>query len=179
MERRRDLHGPRLFPPRSQSRSRRYVLLPQPFRSSLIRSYRDPPRNTTNESFTVLSKLNIINDRIAEDKEDFDLNYFPTALTRQSTNTGMTSADSSTSSVSLTRSSTRTSIVDSIWNRKSSSVNVNNTGQGTEPWPALSRSTTWRSDRADSVVGGAIEEEGSYSLSSPPSKILGWACDVV
>ena len=35
--------------------------------------------------------------------------------------------------------------------------------------PALSRTSTWRSERADSVVGGAIEEEGeSYRLSGFP-----------
>ena len=62
--------------------------------------------------------------------------------------------DSSTSSVSLARAPTRNSIVDTIWNRKASNANAD-TGA------ALTRSTTWRSERADSVVGGAIEEEGT------------------
>ncbi|KAF2481311.1 hypothetical protein BDY17DRAFT_301080 [Neohortaea acidophila] len=100
----------------------------------------------------VLGKLNIINDRIAEDKEDFDLNFFPTALTRQNTSNTTTDLNSSSSSVSLARTNTRNSIVDSLWNRKSSSAN-------TEVGPALSRTATWRSDRADSVVSGALIEE--------------------
>lgn len=86
------------------------------------------------------------------------MNFFPTSLTRQNTN-----MDSSTSSVSLSRAPTRNSIVDSIWNRKSSTVNNTDTGA------ALSRTSTWRSERADSVVGGAIEEEG---LCGPKNRYL-------
>lgn len=99
----------------------------------------------------VLHKLNIIDDHIADDKEDFDLNFFPTSFDRRNT-----SAMSSESSVSLSRQSTRNSIVDSIWSRKASNA-------ATIEAPTLSRAQTWRSERADSVVGGApIEEEGTY-----------------
>ena len=110
----------------------------------------------------VLQKLNIVNDHIADDKEDFDLNFFPNSLTRQNTSSQIDA--SSSSSVSLNRVSTRNSIVDSFWGRKSSTAPVSNNdgGGGGSLFPALSRTNTWRSDRADSVVGGApIEEEGT------------------
>lgn len=98
----------------------------------------------------VLTKLNIVNDRITEDKEDFDLNLYPTAGFARGAEAD---AASSRSSVSLSRAPTRQSIVDTIWSRKQSSTM--DIGSG------LQRTQTWRSERADSVVGGApIVEEG-------------------
>lgn len=99
----------------------------------------------------VLTKLNIVNDRITDDKEDFDINLYPTAGFGKDPET----AASSRSSVSLSRAPTRQSIVDSIWSRKqSSAIDI---GSG------LQRTQTWRSERADSVVGGApIVEEGGF-----------------
>ena len=111
---------------------------------------------------SVLEKLRIIDDHIAEDKEDFDLNFLPTeaqqaaqaaqAAERQQT-LGRSNTADSTSSVSLHRAPTRQSIVESLWSRKASS-NTLDIGSG------LQRTNTWRSDRADSVVGGATIEEG-------------------
>ena len=100
---------------------------------------------------TVLHKLNIINDHIAEEKEDFDLNFFPTGIERVDTKASINT------SPTLSRVNTRTSIVDSIWSRKQSQAPAQlDIGSG------LSRVSTWRSERADSVVGGAtIEEEGN------------------
>lgn len=110
----------------------------------------------------VRQKLNIINDHITEDKEDFDLNLFPTVFGR-----GVTaepgSNETSKSNLSLKRSETKNSIVDTIWSsrKQSSATNVNmDIGSG------MSRVSTLRSERSDSVVGGAIEEEGK-SLQSP------------
>jgi hypothetical protein len=97
----------------------------------------------------VISKLSIVNDHVTEDKEDFDLNLYPTVFSKDN------DAASSRSSVSLQKVPTRGSIVESIWSRKqSSAIDI---GSG------LQRSQTWRSERADSVVGGApiAEEEDS------------------
>ena len=95
----------------------------------------------------VLTKLNIVNDHITEDKEDFDLNLYPTVFTKD------TDVASSRSSVSLSKAPTRGSIVESIWSRKQSNANANmDIGSG------MTRVSTIRSERSDSVVGGAIEE---------------------
>jgi hypothetical protein len=108
----------------------------------------------------VLQKLNIVNDRITEDKDDFDINLYPTVFGRAGADGGDTAA-SSRSSVSLSRAPTRDSIVGSIWSRKQSNIDI---GSG------LQRShtaQTWRSERADSVVGGApIVEEGQFEFRS-------------
>ncbi len=104
----------------------------------------------------VLTKLNIVNDRVTDDKEDFDINLYPTAGFGKDPET----ASSSRSSVSLSRAPTRQSIVDTIWSsaRKQSTLDI---GSG------LQRTQTWRSERADSVVGGApIVEEGEGRFES-------------
>ena len=121
----------------------------------------------------VLHKLNIINDYIAEDKEDFDLNYWPTSLSKNA-NPSATGSDesNSVSNVSLSRASTRHSIVDSLWGRKASTATVaprerdRDSGEHARGGGlGLQRTQTWRSDRADSVVGGAdIIEEGRWDL---------------
>lgn len=104
------------------------------------------PANTS----PVRQKLNIINDHITDDKEDFDLNLFPTVFGRSVTSdTG--SNETSKSNLSLSRAPTKNSIVDSIWSRKGSNANVD-IGSG------MTRVSTLRSERSDSVVGGAIEE---------------------
>ena len=97
----------------------------------------------------VLTKLGVVNDRITDDKEDFDINLYPTAGFGKDPET----ASSSRSSVSLSRAPTRQSIVDTLpWRKSSTAVDL---GSG------LQRTQTWRSERADSVVGGApIPEEG-------------------
>lgn len=104
----------------------------------------------------VLEKLKIIDDHVAEDKEDFELNLYPLAFNKDSDNA------SSRSSVSLSKAPTRGSIVDSLWSRKASSATLE------PPHPPLTRTSTaqtWRSERADSVVGGAsIIEEGMPPL---------------
>jgi hypothetical protein len=104
-----------------------------------------------------MQKLNIINDRIADDKDDFDINLYPTHA----------KADSETSSIKstqapLSRAPTRTSIVDSLWSRKASTATAMDTS------PNLHRTSTWRSElsRTDSVVEGAAIEEGEYLLKS-------------
>ena len=97
----------------------------------------------------VLHKLNIIDDRVAEDKDDFELNFYPLSFNKDSDNA------SSRSSVSLSKAPTRSSIVESIWSRKQSQG-----GQALETSPSLSHTQTWRSERADSVVGEAPIEEG-------------------
>lgn len=89
---------------------------------------------------------------MVEDKEEFDLNLFPTVLGR---NTGgdSNSNETSKSNLSLSRAPTKNSIVESIWSRKTSNANANmDIGSG------MSRVSTLRSERSDSVVGGAIEE---------------------
>lgn len=95
-------------------------------------------------------KLNIINDHITDDKEDFDLNLFPTVFGRSATSDAG-SNETSRSSLSLSRAPTKNSIVDFPWSRKQSSANVD-IGSG------MTRVSTLRSERSDSVVGGAIEE---------------------
>ena len=93
-----------------------------------------------------------------EDKEDFELNLFPTSMSK--------GADNSRSSVTLnqpplSRTQTRSSVVESIWSRKASSAL--DIGSGLQ---RSQTSQTNRSDRADSVVGGAPIEEGVYESSS-------------
>lgn len=100
----------------------------------------------------VLQKLNVINDHITEDKEDFDLNLYPTVFGKDA------DAASSRSSVSLSRAPTKNSIVDSLWSRKQS--------QTIDIGSGLQRTQTWRSERADSVVGGAPIEEGEICWTS-------------
>lgn len=112
----------------------------------------------------VLQKLNIVNDHITEDKEDFDINLYPTVFGGgPAAGGGENTAASSRSSVSLSKAPTRGSIVDSIWSRKQSSTM--DIGSG------LQRTQTWRSERADSVVGGApVVEEGGYRF-NPSDKL--------
>lgn len=62
------------------------------------------------------------------------------------------SNETSKSNLTLSRAPTKNSIVDSMWSRKQSNANVD-IGSG------MSRVSTLRSERSDSVVGGAIEEE--------------------
>lgn len=98
-----------------------------------------------------MQKLNIINDHVADDKEDFDLNFYPTAFNKDS------DAASSRSSISLSKAPTKMSRVDSIWSRKQSQAQGMDIGSGLQ---RTQTSQTWRSERADSVVGGAPIEEG-------------------
>lgn len=98
----------------------------------------------------VRQKLHIINDHITDDKEDFDLNLFPTVFGR-STSSEAGSTETSKSNLSLNRAPTKNSIVDTIWSRKQSNANVD-IGSG------MTRVSTLRSERSDSVVGGAQEE---------------------
>lgn len=107
-----------------------------------------------NHFIPVRQKLNIINDHITDDKEEFDLNLFPTVFGRNA-GSDPGSNETSKSNLSLSRAPTKNSIVDSIWSRKQSSANTNanmDIGSG------MSRVSTLRSERSDSVVGGAIEE---------------------
>lgn len=100
----------------------------------------------------VRQKLNIINDHITDDKEEFDLNLFPTVFGRSATaGSDPPSAEPSKTNLSLSRAPTKNSIVDTIWSRKQSNANMD-IGSG------MSRVSTLRSERSDSVVGGAIEE---------------------
>ena len=118
----------------------------------------------------VLQKLNIVNDRITEDKEDFDINLYPNMFSKpKAENQDQPDLASSRSSVSLSRAPTRSSIVDTIWSRKqSSAVDI---GSG------LTRTQTWRSERADSVVGGAPieEEDGKFELNLGLVVLTGYA----
>lgn len=110
----------------------------------------------------VRQKLNIVNDHIVEDKEDFDLNLFPTVFGKHISDPG--SNETSKSNLSLNRAPTKNSIVDSIWSRKQSNANVD-IGSG------MSRVSTMRSERSDSVVGGAIEEGMFVRVSHEPVEV--------
>ncbi len=112
---------------------------------------------------TVLHKLNVINDHVAEDKEDFDINLYPTHYQKSEPDTA-----SVKSVPPISRAPTRTSIVDSLWSRKASTAPQNDTGNN------LQRSNTWRSDltRTDSVVEGAALEEGALDRTRRQMSIL-------
>jgi hypothetical protein len=115
------------------------------------------PLTRTLTCSAVMQKLNIVNDHVVDDKEGFELNLYPTKYNSESETSSVKSA-----AAPLSRAPTRTSIVDSLWSRKpSTATNATNLDTG----PALQRTSTWRSElsRTDSVVEGAIEEEGQTS----------------
>lgn len=143
MERRGHLHGSRLVTSRKRSFSRRY---------NECGHLNMPTASDTMP--IVLHKLSIINDRVAEEKDDFDLNLYPTTYQKDTSETS-----SVKSGAPLSRAPTRTSIVDSLWSRKASTV----TNQ-LDTSPSLQRTSTWRSElsRTDSVVEGAAIEEGEF-----------------
>jgi hypothetical protein len=107
----------------------------------------------------VLHKINIINDHVADEKEDFDLNLYPTNYQKEAVSAGASDTASIKSGAPLSRVNTRTSIVDSLWSRKASTAPAQNQ---LDTSPSLHRTSTWRSElsRTDSVVEEApIEEE--------------------
>ncbi|EMC96019.1 hypothetical protein BAUCODRAFT_513401 [Baudoinia panamericana UAMH 10762] len=110
----------------------------------------------------VLHKLNVINEYVAEEKENFDLNLFPPGF--DSNASGHTSSNSS---LSLSRAPTHSSTHSSshhhhhrVWSRKESTIDLPHTN------PRRDTVTTLR-DRADSAVARPGAERTESESSEP------------
>lgn len=117
----------------------------------------------------VLAKLNIINDRIADDKTNFDLNLWPElALERTLTNSNENVTPA------LSRQSTHMSTLDKVWGRKQSTIAGAERGGEYGPAGGLARSETsstlsLRRGRVDSMLETAaikaeMEASGRFDL---------------
>ncbi|KAK4556176.1 hypothetical protein LTR86_006873 [Recurvomyces mirabilis] len=101
-------------------------------------------------SSEVLHKLNIINEYVADDKENFDLNLYPPGFDSKS------SYGSSESSLTLSRAPTHTSVLEKVWGRKDSTAPAAiDTNQAAHRGQMFSNIR----ERSDSVVPGA-EKDG-------------------
>ncbi|KAK3648611.1 hypothetical protein LTR56_007437 [Elasticomyces elasticus] len=99
----------------------------------------------------VVQKLNIINDYVAGEKENFDLNLFPPAFDSR----GYASSDSQLSLPPISRVPTHSSVLDKVRSRKESTVPT------ADPHSMMERRPTYMTlrDRADSVVTVAAGAE--------------------
>ena len=100
----------------------------------------------------VLHKLNLVNDYVCDEKENFDLNLWPTDLDSSSGH------GSSNNTFQLSKAPTHTSVLEKVWGRKESTAPTT-----AENHASLVRRETYASarerDRADSVVAGAERAE--------------------
>ncbi|KAK5115494.1 hypothetical protein LTR62_001153 [Meristemomyces frigidus] len=105
----------------------------------------------------ILQKLNISNDHVCDDKENFDLNLFPPGLESRS---GYGSSDSSlTLSRIPTHSSVHTSVLEKVWGRKDSTATVtSDNSHASYRTPSL-----LVRERSDSAIPGA-EKEGTTRI---------------